>query len=302
MSNKPTTSLKSFASYVLLSVLSLVLFGLTTAVAGVELLAGHAGKMFISFWVYFLLAGYIRAKEGHRRYWLIVLLLLPPTLMHGGIVVMYGYHPAISVPSTLAYFVGAGLGWIAAGQSRRIMTSVLTVSLLLVGWASVYGYKQYLHYLDFDSVSGIIEPVFVSESIAYQDDQGNKVNLSGQSNLIVLDAWNINCGACFVKFPRFEELYQKYQSAGIQFYAANVALRDGDSERARQIISEWEYTFPSILLQTEDAEQLGIEVYPTILIIQNDSLVFRGGIQNAERMLTKYTRNHPNTQSYLFTP
>lgn len=295
MFGKQMLSLKLLASYTLLLVVSLVLFALTAAVGGVELLAGHAGKMFISFMLYFLLAGYIQAKGGHHRYWLIALLLLPPATVHGGILITYGYHPAMSVPSTLAYFIGAFLGWVAAGQSRRMQVLVLTVSLLAVGWASVYGYEQYLHYLSFSTVSGIIEPAPVSKNITYRSDEGNEVALHDQEGLIVLDIWNNNCGACFVKFPLFEDLYQKYQMPGIQFYAVNITRREEGIKKARQIISEWDYTFPNLLLREEEAKLLGVEVYPTVIIIQNNSLIFRGSVKNAEQMLAKYTREKPNT-------
>ncbi len=276
--------------YTLATILSIVLFVFTTFQGAYAILGTHTGKLVTVFFLYFLLTTYIQLRHRSDRYILLFILLFPPLALHGGVLLVEGYYPALSIPSTLAYFVGTFLGWIIAYQSKKIQSVTFAFSIVIVGWMYFRGYDLYLHYLNYGNLYGSMTPIHVSKNIIYKNEQSKTVTFPNDHSLIVLDVWNNGCGICYREFPKLEKLYKNYANRNdVKFYALNVALREDDIAKAKEITLAWDYTFPNLFLERKEyAGALGIQSYPTVLIIKNDSIVFKGDIDNVERVITKY--------------
>lgn len=283
----------SMTVYVLAVIISVIFFVLTTFIGGSVFLGGHSGKLAIVFLLYFAASAYIQYKYKNNRYILLSILLLPPLIVAGIVIIQTrGSFPAFSLPSTLAYFIGAFLGWITAYQSKKVAALTCMVSMVVVGWMSMYGYDLYLHHLNYDNFYGSIAPQPVPKSILFKNEHGENTLLSNAQGLVILDVWNNGCGICFEKFPKFEALYRNYQDRqDMKFYAVNVSLRQGDSTVAKRIIREWDYTFPNLFLEDKQyADALGVKGYPSVLIVKDDSIVFKGSIDNVERIINTYNK------------
>jgi thiol-disulfide isomerase/thioredoxin len=271
--------------------------GFTTILGGYPLIPffeGHIGKFVIVFFLYLFVTMFIRRRYQRSEYVLLAILLFPIAVSYGFLILDNPNIMLLAMLSTAAYYVGPLVGWAIAHRTRKAQVWVLSFVILVVVWFVVYGSSMLLHYDNYGSVYGNIDPMPVPETIVHYASQEDAVKLKSKEGLLIMDFWNNGCGVCFKKFPEFEQLYQSYQHRDdIQFYAVNVAIREGDEERARQTIAEWDYTFPNLLIKDKIfADKLGVELYPTLLIIRNDSIVYKGNLENISKFIQQYDKQN----------
>tara|TARA_B110000114_G_C14973758_1_gene349580 strand:- start:142 stop:915 length:774 start_codon:yes stop_codon:yes gene_type:complete len=102
-----------------------------------------------------------------------------------------------------------------------------------------------------------------------------------KDKIIVLDFWSTFCGVCYDKFPEFEALYQNYKhNPNIAFYAIHVSYKNDKFENVIKLLDEYNYQFPKIYaLDSEEIKtKLGVKLFPSLMIIKNGEIVYKGAL------------------------
>jgi thiol-disulfide isomerase/thioredoxin len=154
----------------------------------------------------------------------------------------------------------------------------------------VKGYDMWLNKLNFDTYTGNIEAVEISNDIIFKNTNNQAVNISKlKGKVILLDFWNSHCGVCFREFPKVQTMYDKYKTnANVKLYSVNSFFQDIDKDGdALRFIKQRSYTFPVLICKEESTlKKMKIIAYPAVLIIdKNGELVFRGNIEDADKKI-----------------
>jgi thiol-disulfide isomerase/thioredoxin len=171
----------------------------------------------------------------------------------------------------------------------KIVTGFL--SLIFCFLISTKGYDMWLHKLNFGTFTGKIE-MLTPPDFQFTDEQGAIHSIKDFSGkYLVADFWFTGCGICFSKFSLVQTLYDKYKdNPDIVIFSMNTKI-DRDTERqAFETIQELGYSFPVYRFNMEDSIliQLGVNVYPTVLIFNKQgNVIFRGDIENVAKYLPK---------------
>ena len=100
-----------------------------------------------------------------------------------------------------------------------------------------------------------------------------------KDKIIVLDFWSTFCGICYDKFPEFESLYHQYQNnPNIEFYTVHVSYRSDKFEKTIKLLDKYNYGFQKLyaLDSKEMEEKLDVKLFPTLIIIKNNKIRYRG--------------------------
>jgi thiol-disulfide isomerase/thioredoxin len=119
---------------------------------------------------------------------------------------------------------------------------------------------------------------------AFDESKSLVSEINFKNKIVLLDFWTTSCGACFRKFPKLQEAYEKYRSdPSIMVVAVNAPIQEDKAGQAFQMIREREYSFPVVVTKEENlAEKFGVQAYPTTFVIsQNGNIVFKGSIEGA---------------------
>lgn len=102
-----------------------------------------------------------------------------------------------------------------------------------------------------------------------------------EEQIIFLDFWNINCGACFLSFPDVKNFTSQNENPSLKFYSVNVYRDSSQIDKAEEIHAAYELdSLELVHVSYNEAEQLGIEGYPTIYVIDQDKNIrFEGFIE-----------------------
>lgn len=111
---------------------------------------------------------------------------------------------------------------------------------------------------------------------------------------VVLDCWYSACGYCMEEFPVIEKLHEKYNlNENVEIISLHCFMNNENHQSGYQIINSMEYHFPVLSIRIQDIwlESMGVNVYPTILIINPDGyVVFRGSLELAQIELKRLTK------------
>ncbi|MFD2552531.1 TlpA family protein disulfide reductase [Bizionia sediminis] len=151
---------------------------------------------------------------------------------------------------------------------------LLPLILIIIIFNSFFIFPNY-----FEFVLGTYHPKSIGvkiNQISFTDKYGNLTQLD-EKKIIVIDFWNTSCGACFKKFPKFNELTKKYQNYdNISFYAINVPTeRDKNLEDISKKIESLNYSFNKLYAvdQKEIEKILDFNLYPKIFLIENGKVI-----------------------------
>lgn len=126
-------------------------------------------------------------------------------------------------------------------------------------------------------------------SVKFIDTQKNPLYLKYEKKVIILDFWNNNCGVCFEKFPETENLQKKYsENNSVQFYAVNSYKTLDEVATAEKLLAQNNVTLENLFLPDSISKSLSIEGFPTILVLKNNKIIFRGSIETLDLFENKY--------------
>lgn len=117
-----------------------------------------------------------------------------------------------------------------------------------------------------------------------------KLNLSNMNEkTIVVDFWNNNCGVCFQKFSKFQELHQKYiNNKNVGFYAINTYRKKEEIIEGQRLFDSLKYNYKTYFQEKQKSDSLKIAAFPTVLVIKNNRIVFKGTIETLSLFDYKY--------------
>ncbi len=244
---------------------------------------------------FFILGGYavwcmhFGAKKGIRPTVVLGWLLLGWLMLNLPLRIYLWNGSKGSLLEVMMRMAGIFAGYLFYVSSRIGRISVVAAGLIVSLYVYFKGYDDWLHYLNFGSVSGWVH---TNAPIEFIDEYGNKVSVGGQrgDKIYVLDFWSTSCGRCFRKFPEVEEMYREYRDhPAVAIYAVNIPREKDGPDKAYRMIRERGYDFPvGILSGREDMKEFGINGYPAVLMIDRSGrIVFKGTIEKARVAIGK---------------
>lgn len=122
----------------------------------------------------------------------------------------------------------------------------------------------------------------------------NEEKVSFDKEVTVIDLWSTSCGVCFRKFPEFEKLKQDFEGNDkIQFYSANVPLKNDSREKTLATIKRLNYDYETVFAEKFEMirDSLGINGFPYLLIIKNDTIRYLGYMETDRKIVLTNTKD-----------
>jgi len=239
---------------------------------------------------YFCVTLYFLKKFGNLvEHWLIFIsLLLGLSVFQVTLRILDWEGQLISLPDFLIHILAVIVGYIYYKLNRIIGLSVTILAFGLIVFVCLHGYSLWIHKLTFGTFSGKVSEPYPSCTF-FNEDSLKISNEDFKGKMVVLDFWHTACGVCFKKFPTLHEYFKKYNDQHVKIYSVNLPLDRDTLGQATRLVKELKYSFPVLFLHDERIlEQLKISCFPTTLVIADGKeIVFRGDIENIEKILGK---------------
>lgn len=116
----------------------------------------------------------------------------------------------------------------------------------------------------------------------YDFEKKRKISLKNSDDKIyVLDFWNNNCGTCFVKFPKLDNLKKKHnENKNIEFFAVNSYRKDEEIIQGQKMFDSLNYGFKTIFQKNNVSKSLkNSPFYPEILVLKNNKIIYKGSVE-----------------------
>jgi len=251
-----------------------------------------------AFWIsylayFFTTLFFLRKFPGHKK---IIIVSFIATLIGVFIFLCYGsgLHnfalPIVSgfiCASFFAYLFNAGNSF---QQKAVVILFFCGIGVFYIFW----GYPCWTNYVCFGNFTQKTNEQIPS-SWPYYMNTATGQELTASSNkdkLFLFDFYNTRCGVCFKKFPILQKTYDKYKdNHNISIFAVNIPWQGDSPGLALQKINERKYTFPVLLGKNKSDSIFGVQVYPTIILFRNDTIFFKGDIENVTGVIEKELRN-----------
>lgn len=222
--------------------------------------------------------------DSNRRWFFI--LILPSVLL--SIIIHFYINDFVfyqlAVPSSLSFFIGIGLGMLFL-RSKMLKLFSITVFFTLIAMSGLI-YDYWLHKLNYDTYFGNAS-IAISESLTLLDENEQEIIMPTNKPL-ALYFWNNNCAICIKSFPKISVLEEKYNKK-INFYLINVLddklSKESQIKRALTLMSNNGANTKNAFYNDSNnslSESYPVYAFPTILIIENNEIIYVGGLLNFE--------------------
>ena len=188
------------------------------------------------------------------------------------------------IPFFISFVLAMFSGYIY--YKKRTMTIPILIGafplIFTLGLNSIW-----INKITYGSFSGEVEFTKVPD-FSFVDKNDKVISKESiEGNVVILDFWFIGCRPCWAKFPKLQEIYEKYQSnERILIYAVNRPMKNDKPNQLYTSIKKKNYTFPVVRGSQELMDTFEITYYPTVIIIDPEgNLVYRGGIEKAENVI-----------------
>jgi thiol-disulfide isomerase/thioredoxin len=175
-----------------------------------------------------------------------------------------------------------------ANTSKWWKISIPLLVFAFSTWYIVGGYQYWFNYLDGTFTGEVEEPM---PQDWYTVTKGNDTLRADfyKDKIIFFDFWNTSCVICFRKFPDTERLYQKYKHhKNFIVQAVNIPIeRDTAGMAFYMFERKNKYSFPAVMGNEVMRVKFKVEAYPTIVVMKNDTVLFRGRMELVENFLDK---------------
>jgi thiol-disulfide isomerase/thioredoxin len=128
---------------------------------------------------------------------------------------------------------------------------------------------------------------FAFQPATLADVQGRAVSLTGTERPLVLDFWGTWCGPCVALTPNLKALHQQYAAT-----ADIVSIALDDADKVKQYLASNTIGWTNIAIPQKQAEaslinRLGVEDYPTFILIHKGVIQYRGTGETGLKELTQ---------------
>lgn len=184
-----------------------------------------------------------------------------------------------SLPSTIAAFTGVVLAYfyskITNNQAKILF---LAICVSVVAYLLIFGFEKYYNYINYGSVSNRINEEI--PQIELFDINNLETNIE-INDTVVYFLWHNGCGICKSLFPELEKISRLYKFSHTKVYAVNIPYKGNDTFALAESFTQ-NYSFNNLYAKDKIvAEKLNIKVYPTVIIIHNNKIIFRGSFEQA---------------------
>ena len=232
------------------------------------------------------------------------------------------YRPTIVMLVTIMTFVGIFLGvntYLKGLNSLRVggflhillfVTSILAGHLIANANSNFKKYGYLLVFIFLTIPSAIFVPTIASQQTFFRTFTGDvnysvklhelpildgvsldTIKLGIPNHVIVLDFWNNTCGVCFQKFPTVAKLKKKYDgNPNVSFYAVNAFRNPNEIPSGIKLFNKYGEGLKTYFLDNNIAQKYRVEAFPTILVIKNNKVIFRGTIETLQMFDWKYLK------------
>jgi len=195
------------------------------------------------------------------------------------------------------------MGYLFFKSNRIIRINILVFSLLSCLFLYFKGYEMWINKLSFGSFTGKIENT-QNYNLSIQTNSGDTLLLSDfRDKYLLLDCWYTYCGVCYQKMPKMQQLFDKFkQNPEVSICAMHCFMRKSNRNRSSEdyttgseILGKEGFNYPCFSIEIDNPvlKELGVNVYPTVLIFDKQSnLIFRGTIENASSYIKRLTNSN----------
>lgn len=193
----------------------------------------------------------------------------------------------VAWPNIIMSLLGA---WTAYAYLRSKLfitkTTYLSIGLALMS-LSFFQYK-YIRYFNSFNTFSLIRNIWVdSNTYSITDATNNKVKLEKDITYII-DFWHTRCGVCFTKFPDFNNRALNNKNTDIRYVSINFPLNSDSTHQAFEVMKQYKYSFPIYKGSNNINKTFNIQVYPTIVVFRNDTILYKGNLDRLNDYLNKY--------------
>lgn len=243
----------------------------------------------VSHAAYFAVVNWLVRK--HPQYRIAIITAWVCTI--GGIYLLLGMVagrlPLESLPNFASTIWGCINAYLFYGFTTRRSRAVLVLCTASVcAWYVAFGGDLWHSKNYFGTFSGRTFQASPAGWHAYLDTFSDSNISQTNRDVIVLDFFNTHCAPCFAKFPKLQKLHEKYRSNTQVFISSvNIPYTDDNPYNTVQMLKERGYTFP-VLIGKDGLDSLfGIQLYPTVIIMTKNAIIYRGDITAAEDIIVE---------------
>ena len=151
---------------------------------------------------------------------------------------------------------------------------IIAMVVLVTGTITACGGGNEVELLSEDELDGVTfkrGDVFADMTVTTPDGTTYKISeILKEKKAVVINFWFLNCDPCRMEFPYMQEAYENYQD-DIEILAINTY--DGKDDTVAEYQKKMELTFPMAVLDEEWAVRMGVQAYPTTVIIDRYGIV-----------------------------
>lgn len=189
----------------------------------------------------------------------------------------------ISIPNLVFHIIGVLSGYLFLRLPFTLLKTAPFIVSICLAWLYLSKLSPYWHnYASHNTFSGSESTKVPAGWYLYSKDNDTFRIKDYGNKTVLLDFWNTSCGVCFRKFPILQKKYDELsENPDIVILAVNIELERDSAMAAFEVLSSKGYTFPNLKASKKMDSIFGIVVYPTVLILQDNKIVFRGNIETA---------------------
>lgn len=151
---------------------------------------------------------------------------------------------------------------------------IIAMMVLVTGTITACGGGNEVELLSEDELDGVTfkrGDVFADMTVTTPDGTTYKISeILKEKKAVVLNFWYINCGPCQMEFPYMQDAYEAYKE-DLEILALNPY--DGTDETVAEFQKKYELTFPMAVADEEWAVRMGLQAYPTTVVIDRYGIV-----------------------------
>jgi len=232
--------------------------------------------LFFLFFGYYIFIYYIYKSSINVHIPLITVSIIYFSLL---VIRFYFYnHPLFKFNNYLFILVLLIFHYLVVYSLKNRSLYIFSLFLIFNFFFSFYIYYFFNNYLLFGTYFGEYN-YSISNDLVIHDVHDNLVTLDDDKTYVI-DIWSKGCGVCFLKFPIFEKLKNKYENQeNIKFVVLNL-YNDKDNLQELQIqFDDQKLDLNNYYISKKYSEDLQTYLVPTVLVIKNRKIIFKGNVE-----------------------
>lgn len=185
--------------------------------------------------------------------------------------------------------LGFWAGYLLGRSTRRsIQISAVVVSLFAI-FLTIYFRHHLRQFVNLNTFQYAIHEPINSGDFSLEDEFGN-IQTFHPDTLYILDVWYSGCAVCFKEFPNFNKKMLENKNPKIRYISVNKPIEEDEERTAFTLLKKYNYAFPVWKGNPEINETFGVSLYPTIIAVLNDTMLFRGHLALLDNFLEDFER------------